>query len=97
MDIAPGMRVVRGPSWKWGNQDGGEGGVGTVVEIVTLEGVEGGVKLQRAVFVQWDIGNRCNYRSAVDGQYDLLLFDNDPVGMFYFSLGASLRTNDSLS
>lgn len=28
-----GTRVVRGPDWKWGNQDEGEGHVGTVVEI----------------------------------------------------------------
>lgn len=28
-----GLRVVRGPDWKWGNQDDGEGHVGTVVEI----------------------------------------------------------------
>ena len=26
-----GLRVVRGPDWKWGEQDGGEGGVGTVL------------------------------------------------------------------
>ncbi len=26
-----GLRVVRGPNWRWGDQDGGEGGVGTVV------------------------------------------------------------------
>ena len=36
MDLDPhagvqvGMRVVRGMDWKWGQQDGGEGGVGTV-------------------------------------------------------------------
>jgi hypothetical protein len=28
-----GLRVVRGPDWKWGTQDEGEGHVGTVVEI----------------------------------------------------------------
>lgn len=28
-----GLRVVRGPDWKWGNQDEGEGHVGTVVEV----------------------------------------------------------------
>ena len=28
-----GTRVVRGPDWKWENQDGGEGSVGTVVQI----------------------------------------------------------------
>ena len=26
-----GVRVVRGPNWKWGDQDGGEGHVGTVI------------------------------------------------------------------
>ena len=26
-----GLRVVRGPDWKWGDQDGGKGCVGTVV------------------------------------------------------------------
>lgn len=26
-----GLRVVRGPDWKWGDQDGGEGSVGTLV------------------------------------------------------------------
>lgn len=80
------MRVVRGPNWKWGDQDGGEGGVGTVVDYVTSDEAEGGVQLQRAVVVQWDLGNRCNYRSAVGGQYDLLLLDNDPVGKCTLSL-----------
>jgi hypothetical protein len=28
-----GLRVVRGPNWKWGAQDGGEGFVGTVVKV----------------------------------------------------------------
>ena len=31
--IELGLRCVRGPDWKWGNQDDGEGHVGTVVEI----------------------------------------------------------------
>ena len=26
------MRVVRGPNWKWGEQDTGEGHVGTVIK-----------------------------------------------------------------
>lgn len=84
MDILPGMRVVRGPNWKWGEQDGGEGCVGTVVDLLTLDEVEGGIELQRAVVVQWDLGNRCNYRSAIGGQYDLLLFDNGPVGKYMY-------------
>ena len=28
-----GTRVVRGQDWTWGNQDGGEGSVGTVVQV----------------------------------------------------------------
>ena len=28
-----GLQVVRGPGWRWGDQDGGEGSVGTVVDI----------------------------------------------------------------
>lgn len=33
MELQAGLRVVRGPDWSWGDQDGGEGGVGTVVEV----------------------------------------------------------------
>ena len=80
MDVVRGMRVVRGPNWKWGRQDGGEGGVGTVVDVNTLKNAGSTPDLERVVVVQWDLGMRCNYRSAVGGQYDLLLLDNDPLG-----------------
>ena len=33
MELCVGLRVVRGPNWSWGDQDGGEGHVGTVVEV----------------------------------------------------------------
>ena len=33
MEALVGLRVVRGPDWEWGDQDGGEGHVGTVVEV----------------------------------------------------------------
>ena len=52
MPLMPGIRVVRGPDWKWGDQDGGEGHLGTVVEIVS----------KTEVVVQWDHGTRTNYR-----------------------------------
>lgn len=36
--IGVGDRVVRGPSWDWGaGQDGGPGGLGTVVDVSKLE------------------------------------------------------------
>jgi len=28
-----GARVTRGPDWRWGEQDGGEGNVGTVTAV----------------------------------------------------------------
>ena len=52
MPLLPGIRVVRGPDWKWGDQDGGEGHLGTVVEVVS----------KNEVVVQWDHGTRTNYR-----------------------------------
>lgn len=31
--ISVGDRVVRGPAWSWGDQDGGPGGYGTVIDV----------------------------------------------------------------
>ena len=75
MDLLVGLHVVRGPNWKWGEQDGGEGGVGTVVGFRL-----GDTTQQRGVIVQWDAGNRSNYQGAITRSYDLRLFDNGPVG-----------------
>ena len=72
-----GMRVVRGLDWKWGNQDEGEGHVGTVVEI----GRQGSTTTpDKTVVVQWDSGTRTNYRTGYQGSYDLLLYDNAQIG-----------------
>lgn len=71
------MRVVRGLDWKWGNQDDGEGHVGTVVEI----GRQGSTTTpDKTVVVQWDSGTRTNYRTGYQGSYDLLLYDNAQIG-----------------
>ncbi|KAM6402544.1 E3 ubiquitin-protein ligase MIB2 isoform 3-T5 [Rhynochetos jubatus] len=84
MDVDPyasmqvGMRVVRGVDWKWGSQDSGEGNVGTVVEI----GRTGSPTTpDKTVVVQWDQGNRTNYRTGFQGAYDLLLYDNAQIGV----------------
>ena len=71
MELCVGLRIVRGPNWLWGDQDGGEGHVGTVVEV----GQGGG-----SVVVQWDCGNRCRYRCGEEGKYDLRVFDSAPTG-----------------
>uniref|UniRef100_A0A2K5PJ28 MIB E3 ubiquitin protein ligase 2 n=1 Tax=Cebus imitator TaxID=2715852 RepID=A0A2K5PJ28_CEBIM len=74
--VQVGMRVVRGVDWKWGQQDGGEGGVGTVVEL----GRHGSPSTpDRTVVVQWDQGTRTNYRAGYQGAHDLLLYDNAQI------------------
>ena len=62
--ISVGSRVTRGPTWKWGNQDGGAGGVGTVLALGTERS---GPKWTR---VQWDAGGTNSYRLG-DGLQDL--------------------------
>ena len=75
-----GLRVTRGPDWKWGNQDDGEGHMGTVVEI----GKPGSsTSPDKTVVVQWDSGTRTNYRVGYLGKYDLRVLDNAPVGKIY--------------
>lgn len=73
-----GIRVVRGPDWKWDQQDGGEGCVGTVTEI----GVGNFVRPpQGTVVVLWDCGYRSNYRIGYNNCYDLRVYDNAQVGI----------------
>ena len=84
-----GVRVVRGKDWKWGDQDGGEGHAGTVVEIgkpydannAATVPVTGDKTPDKTVIVQWDHGPRSNYRVGYHDAYDLLLYDNAPIGV----------------
>lgn len=63
-----GARVIRGPDWKWGKQDGGEGHVGTVRSFESPE----------EVVVVWDNGTAANYRCS--GAYDVRIMDSAPTG-----------------
>ena len=86
------MRVVRGPDWEWGNQDGGEGSVGTVVQI----GSDTKLSItEPIVLVQWDCGRKANYRAGVDGKYDLRILDSTNGGNFlcHFLLRCSLMAH----
>lgn len=89
MDVKVGHRVVRGPDWKWGDQDGGEGNVGTVVEVkyaeeTTVEQDGGSAASSPApgntVVICWDVGVCTNYRCGLNDKYDLRLFDNGQIG-----------------
>ena len=72
-----GLKVVRGPDWKWSDQDGGEGTVGTIVTY----GTHGSKSIVNdTVFVQWDTGGHANYRVGRDGAYDLCLYDTSVAG-----------------
>ena len=72
-----GLRVVRGVDWEWKDQDGGEGFVGTVVEV----GGHGSSKSpENTVDVVWDTGVRANYRAGVNGKDDLRVLDSAPAG-----------------
>ncbi|KAH9495559.1 E3 ubiquitin-protein ligase mib1 [Bulinus truncatus] len=76
--IKPGIRVVRGPDWKWGNQDGGEGFVGTVTDIW---GPEPDKPPEKCVRVVWDNGMKSIYRIGRDSVFDLYVLDNAPCGV----------------
>lgn len=60
---------MRGPDWKWGKQDGGEGHLGTVRNFESPE----------EVVVVWDNGTAANYRCS--GTYDLRIIDSAPTGI----------------
>lgn len=74
MDV--GLRVVRGPNWDDKEIDGGEGFVGTVVEI----GSSPSKLPEGLVQVQWDCGKRHEHRAGYHGAFDLYVFDNSPTG-----------------
>ena len=70
MDPALGLRVVRGRDWERGDEDGGEGFVGTVVGVG-----ESAVE----VTVQWDMRQRCRYRCGKDNKFDIRVLDSGPI------------------
>ena len=74
MDVVTNARVVRGPNWKSKTEDGGDGHLGTVVEVKQPSDDS---KVLPVVVVQWDNGNRHEYRYGND---DLRVFDNAPAG-----------------
>lgn len=74
-----GQRVVRGPDWKWHDQDGGCGHVGTIVAIDDA-------RPSKVAAVRWDTGTLANYRIGAEAAYDLRTFDNAPSGVQHSGL-----------
>ena len=63
-----GSRVIRGPDWDWGKQDGGEGHAGTIHHFERSD----------VVVVLWDNGYAAKYRCS--SANDLRILDNSPTG-----------------
>lgn len=66
------VQVMRGPHWKWKNDDGGESGIGVIKEICTWgkDGYRGGVK------VVWKADKSVkNYRVGAEGCIDVICVD----------------------
>lgn len=82
MSFLEGLRVVRGPDWKWGDQDGGQGYAGTVIHTPESEIKEFGL---RTVTVVWDSGIKSQYRAGPKGAHDLRVY-------YYYQLISTIST-----
>ena len=68
-------------------QDGGDVGVGTVVEV---GGQDGSENPEKTVVVVWDIGVCAKYRAGLQGKNDLRVLDSAPTGSFQSTTSAML-------
>eukprot|EP00117_Sycon_ciliatum_P016006 scpid26341/ scgid5881/ E3 ubiquitin-protein ligase mind-bomb; Mind bomb homolog len=94
-----GVRVVRGPDWSHLRQDGGEGGVGTVVSPASLtdssDSAAGHSQVpseaaQDLVTVLWDSGRVGTYRCGTStGARQLRVFDTTAQGSFHAGVQCS--------
>ena len=75
-----GYRVVRGPDWQWGKQDGGDGHVGTVRNFEN----------EGEVLVLWDNGTAANYRCSTHS--DVRILDSAPAGEMIHSFPVVARS-----
>jgi len=68
-NLLEGVKVVRGPDWKWSDQDGGEGHIG----VVHIDETDANKQLlrPRMVSVKWESGFKAQYRAGPKGSYDL--------------------------
>ena len=68
MPSQEGLRVVRGPDWKLGDQDGGIGHAGTVIPTSEYDKKKMG---HRTVTVLWDCGKKAVYQGGPNGSHHL--------------------------
>lgn len=87
--ITQGARVVRGPDWRWDDQDG----------TPPCEGSVSGDIHNGWIDVQWAHGLRNSYRMGAEGKYDLKLANSDNFSTFDLSSSssASFKKRNSLN
>ncbi|XP_070182676.1 E3 ubiquitin-protein ligase MIB2-like isoform X2 [Littorina saxatilis] len=66
-----GLRVLRGPDWRGGDTDGGEGHVGTVIELLG----------DHTMRVLWDMGQESTCSAGHDGRCALRVLDTAQIGV----------------
>ncbi|KAJ8920592.1 hypothetical protein NQ315_004731 [Exocentrus adspersus] len=77
--IYVGAKVIRGFNWEWGNQDGGEGKIGRVIDIRGWDN-----ESSRSVAnVQWFSGNTNVYRLGHKGNCDIKFIESSSGGSYY--------------
>ncbi|GAB9470558.1 Hect e3 ubiquitin ligase [Globisporangium polare] len=74
-ELKVGCKVIRGPNWKWRDQDGGEGSIGTVEGVSPWSGVDG-----EGMSVRWPNDSLYTYRWGADGNFDLIHVEVDGDG-----------------
>lgn len=82
--VQVGCRVIRGPDWKWGNQDGGGGNIGRVYHV------GGGIAK-----VRWPNGNTNTYRDGAEGAHDLRVHPADVVMMPVLTVGSRQQPSEA--
>lgn len=81
----PGQRVVRGPDWWGGSEDGGSDHVGTIISVYQ-PGTDSGYSTH-PVEVHWDAGPLGYYRAGCTSETcDLRLIDAGPAGVVFSNI-----------
>lgn len=77
--IFVGAKVIRGPDWEWGHQDGGEGKSGRVMEIRGWDNES----CRSVANVSWTTGSTNVYRLGHKGNVDLKYVVPSSGGYYY--------------
>lgn len=77
--IFVGAKVIRGPDWEWGQQDGGNGKNGLVVEIRGWDNIS----CRSVANVSWGTGSTNVYRLGHKGNVDLRYIQAASGGYYY--------------